>query len=441
MNHSLRTAILIVAAMVASALIVAGLFGAIWNVNLLGKGPADFLPKEGVHAVIFHPTEHSLRQFPFIEEQIPTDTQAIAIFESFDAVIFSADPTSPYTLNASSPEVLQQVHHQQDSLNTDTTFRKLAIEHGYGTPWTYLPSSSLQRSVNILSRIGKALLVEDSNAIAVTYDGDAIHIAHTQERSGFANTPMRIPNMPDAFLRASGRNFAGSFYTLMNNLPEDDAVILEGVLATTLTTLGERVSFRYDLLPLLEQPSTIQIDSSGSLLNVLIDGSMDDTIQLQTILDRVHTAYENSLPSSTITKRILDKRFSSIDIRHDDTMLERNQYTTNGWLIRSTMLSGRKRGLVTATRGSAYLLSSTAAAITHAIAHQSIEEVLYSTKIVIDLSKIDEILPYLAITQKDIHSRFGTGTLTVTSKHEGIIRKVSLKTSKNPLQLLEILGE
>ena len=55
MNHLLRTAILIVAAMTASALILAGLFGIVRNVNLYGKEVAQFLPTSETRAVVFYP--------------------------------------------------------------------------------------------------------------------------------------------------------------------------------------------------------------------------------------------------------------------------------------------------------------------------------------------------------------------------------------------------
>jgi hypothetical protein len=87
MKHMLRTAILIVAAMVSSALILAGLFEVVRNVNLYGKGVADFVVKEEIQALLFHPTQKAIEEFPFLKDTY-TDADAVAIFANFETAFF-----------------------------------------------------------------------------------------------------------------------------------------------------------------------------------------------------------------------------------------------------------------------------------------------------------------------------------------------------------------
>jgi hypothetical protein len=442
MKHMLRTAILIVAAMVSSALILAGLFEVVRNVNLYGKGVADFVVKEEIQALLFHPTQKAIEEFPFLKDTY-TDADAVAIFANFETAFFQKNVigtgaiVGPYLIETSDTNVLSFVKQQEEPLSADATFTALK-KHKGTNQWTYLPSSSLPSSTTILSRILRAMLMARSDAIAVLYTEDDITVQHPDTQSSIS-APTSIPDMPGAFLELRFGNAQASFLTLLENLSAQDAVVFEALLSSTLSYFGEGISFRYDLLPLLEKPSSMQISTSGETVNVLLSGSSNDALQLQSILDRLHTTYERSLPTSTITKRILDKRFSSIDMRHNANSIEQNQYTKDGWLIRSTQLKGSTTGLATATRQNFFLITTTRAAIAHAMENQKSAAVRSTAQMTFDLSKLPLLLTDMANTQKDITNTFGTGTLNIISHHDGKIRSITIGSSRIPLQLLDLL--
>jgi hypothetical protein len=158
-------------------------------------------------------------------------------------------------------------------------------------------------------------------------------------------------------------------------------------------------------------------------------------------LDRLHTTYELSLPSSIVTKRILDKRFSSIDIRHNKNMVVSSQYTKDGWLIRNTGLKRSTKGLCSATKADRFLISTTSDVIDRAILNQNTTRENSSAKITLDLSQLELLLPNLTSSHKEIERAFGTGALLYKSSQKGAIRKATLEASKKPLQLLDILNE
>lgn len=444
MNHLLRTAILIVAAMTASALILAGLFGIVRNVNLYGKEGAQFLPTSETRAVVFYPNQRAMQEFPFFEEDYE-GAEAIAIFQDFDTALFrkdtegSVDALGPYLIETS-PEKLSSIkEHQELSLDAQQTFERLQAKQQPGTQWTYLPFSSLPHSDNIVSRILKAALTGGSDGIALSYREDGLMIEHPSASISFDKAPKFIPDMPDVFLALALSNANTSYVELQDHLSKEDQVVIEGLLSSSLSSIGEGISFRYDILPLLTQPSSIQISSTGASLNFLISGSMDDDVALQKTLDRLHTAYENSLPTSVITKRVLDKRFSSIDIRHNENVLDQNQFTKNEWVIRDTKLKGKTKGLVTATQGNAFLLSTTLKAISHGIDHLQNTNEQYAAKLTLDLPQVSRLLPDLTSIQKEVTNKFGTGTLQIITNHNGNLRNISIGSSRNPLQLLDLL--
>jgi hypothetical protein len=428
MNHLLRTAILIVAAMTASALILAALFGMVWNVNLYGKGPADFVASSDIKAMLFYPSKRAVAQFPLITDTF-IDAEAIAIFQNDDTMVFQKDFMRKDLV----------LELEENPLSLDPTFRILEKNQERETQWTYLPSSSLPQSTHLLSRVLKVVLTSRSDGVALLYDEDGITVEHPATITSVADAPMSTPTLQNTFFSIHFGNAHGSFLSFLNTLSSQDAVIIESLLRAAAKYFGEDVSFRYDLLPLAKKPSSLQLSSSGATLNFLLSGSMNEAVKLQSIVDRLHTTFESSLPKSTITKRFLDKRFSSIDIRHNPNMIERNQYTKNGWLIRSTHAKGSTKGLTSATRANHFLLSTTTSAITYAISNQQSTKEIRFGALSVDLSRIEILLPYLAISKKEITSKFGTGTLKITSHHNGKIRSTSIGSSKNPLQLLDLL--
>ena len=447
MNPHVRTAILIVAAMTASAIVLTMSIGLIRNVTVYSKGPADFLPKDLTHAVLFAPSKTLLQEGAVLQNVHTEEAEAIALLPTSDdhyaSVVFiknnDADKQTigTYSIISSDMRVLSLVQEYQKPLTSDTRFTTLKAQTGPHTSWGYFTTDILETDVPLLRRTLRALLLAGKDAFSLQHTDRGFVVEHSAENHIRHTADTTIPAMRDAFVRISMGDGHASFLALLDNMPPQDALVFEGLIRTPM-------SVRYDLLPLLEEPASLQLSASGGSLALLVSGSSTDRITRNRTFDRLHAAHKDTLPASKITKRILDKRFSSIDIRHDESDIEEQSMTRDGWSIRSTAERGSTNGLCTATRGAMFFISSSCDHILHALQHRySFTHPLSKSDVIaqIDLQAISPILPYLPFSQTDLFATFGTGTLQYISRNESVLRSVSLESSKNPLQLLDILNK
>jgi hypothetical protein len=446
MNHLLRTSILIVTAMAGCALIIAALFGVIRSVGVFGRDPADFVPVSEVQAILFHPSERSLKEFSDIKSN---EAEAIVILTTPDgaaAVQFIRDAKQsdgsigPYILEVDNVEARDLIGIHEQPLSSDVTFSTLKTHASTETEWAFLSASLFPQGASLFADVLKALLVAKSSGVALWYIDNDISVRHISDALIAKKAPTTIPEMPDSFAVFAFGNGQASFRSLQQSLQKDDAIVLEGLLQEAVHTYGKNISLQYDILPLLKEPSSVQLSASGGVLNILLSGSMQETKSLHSILDRLHAEYERTLPSSKITKRVLDKRFSSIDIRHDPTMIERNQRAEEGWLVRSTSLAGSHKEMVTATQSNAFIIGTTRADVAHAIQHQrNVHQERVTTRTLLDLSQLEPFYPSLGLQQKEVSSKFGTGSVYFVSNLDGKIRSTTIGSSRIPLQLLDLL--
>jgi hypothetical protein len=106
----------------------------------------------------------------------------------------------------------------------------------------------------------------------------------------------------------------------------------------------------------LEKPASLVITSSGST-HFLLQGSGRDHTELNEKLELLHESVNAMSPTSRITHRTLDNRFTARDIRVNDNNYERTFYE-NSWKIHNVNYSEKKLEFLTAKRGTDYMISN-----------------------------------------------------------------------------------
>ena len=150
----------------------------------------------------------------------------------------------------------------------------------------------------------------------------------------------------------------------------------------TAELLGEDLSLRHELLPLLHDPFAFswKTVSGGSLW--LLQGSADRSL-LPERLDRLHASFRNTLNRHILQERVFPERpagvgrgFRSAILGEDNAPLKETNGTTAGWNVR-TASKGRQE-LATALRGHRFAVSTDGEWLLRAIRGVNIAERLPS---------------------------------------------------------------
>jgi hypothetical protein len=153
---------------------------------------------------------------------------------------------------------------------------------------------------------------------------------------------------------------SGLLHLLLASLGEEHALALQSLATSHLQHLfGNDTSLTYDLLPLLEQPTTFHgMQYTGATLRLLVEGSVQNPEELNRHLARLHESVAQSLPRATVEKHTFARGFSMTLIRRIETPLTEEK-EINGWSVRITAPPDtQETGLATAVRGTTFLLST-----------------------------------------------------------------------------------
>lgn len=398
MPHLLRTAIMIVSAMIGSAMVLASLIVIVGNVTIYGSIPADFLPSEQTVAIFHKANQDTIAQwsshFPALSE-VPYGTEAIiGILQNDDsthsAVIFteSDNPTlGQYDVSFTDATIEPLIKKQSSRVSNIASYKALREKHGIN-PWVYIKTSALPVPHGLLSTIEHALLYEDDEYISIQEEED--HFRVSKERlHNFISTPLESATLLHTIVKIDSAEPIEVWGLLHELLSAENIMILDGIVRQKLTTWGTNISLDYDIAPLLKAPSTFHMTETGGTINILIEGSMKNTQERDRILDRIHESFASTLPSTTITKRVLDKRFTAVDIRSDKSHIKDSQSRNGDWAIRATQFQNDTHGVASATYKEHFLLSTNREMLDEAIASKNNAIPLSSTGLLRSKGYID----------------------------------------------------
>lgn len=368
MKRIVRPAIMIVAAMLGSAAMLTALISIAGSMSIYASEPADFLPIKQTKLLIHKPTAVDIKrwgdEYPFMHTVDQSTLAALAVVTMNNAetgvIAFHHDTSmdhsvGPFGIQVSNPLVLPHLQAQQTSLGKHETYRAFKKVHAQDDSWTYLQKQSqVVADTHLLS----SLLRSTASAFAFTQMSD---IQVLQQRQSLLPPPgeasTSIPHVEYRLFALSMGNAHEGFVRWKTRLPSENVAIVEGLLRSTIAFLGSNVSFDYDILPLVTKPSVLQAATMSGSTTLLLSGSMDDKTTLNEILERMHESYGKTLTTTRVTKRVLDKRFTTVDLRHDDSMIETAYEPVGDWAVVSTTEVKSATGLFTATQGNMFMVA------------------------------------------------------------------------------------
>lgn len=456
MKSLLQRALIIVAAMVGSGLVLVVLITAAANLTVYGSSPADFLPANQTLLVLHNPQEKDLERwkhhFPVLKDITYKKNISVAVIslrKNIEAAVSfsieleeSPNAIGPYTVVSTDARVFPLLGKQDSPLSKKEDYSTLALRRIDSDRWTYSTKHALNEHNQLIDRLLRAITFSTEHAIGIS-GGRVVDLEHRKETTSLAQAPLHIASVDNAFVILSFAGGKDAWMRLLESMSTEDAIVTEGIARAAIANLGSDVSFVSDLLPLITEPGTLQLFNDN---NILLEGSMQHSTALHALLDRVHKAYANTLPSLRVTKRVLDKRFSSVDIRNDPSMILEDQTRHAGWTLRSTKHEEREQGLFSATQGNKYIISTNEDAIRTAL---SKKRTLNLPRLerkgtlflggVVQLSHLQHLLAGLNPSQSHFFATTQTGTLLFSSVQTGDIRHLLLQTENTDLLLDSLL--
>lgn len=403
MLHTLKTAVLVVFAMIIAGLILAGLILSAQSVRIATLTPADTIDAETVQMLVMHPTEETEEYiriaYPEIENMDTDNASAISVHNDAqktygvvhrDTTHIRTLPRTPLSGTESFAAMYRELH------NADTWL------------WTAHP---------------QIIVPTPLGARSITY----------QPHKPIWGAKTYVPKIENASIEI----IAGNLSKYWKEFDQKD--MIEGAVQQLLTVLGEDVSFTYDILPLLERPSSIHVRKENDRVDVLLIGSIENRKMLHQIFERMHASYAATLPTATIVRRVLDTRFTSLDARHDPTLITHETYTDNQWDIERTKGKNSQQELITATKGNLFIMTSHATLLESAL-HEHVknngrqaDQGIVMLTATIDLETIDSLL------QTSISSTIGTGSMIIESYWSNTTQSTSITLPKKANNLVDYL--
>src|SRR3989344_2239469 len=335
MKRLFHSAVLIVAAMVGSVMILVALFSLTQGLGIYGVTPADVLPAQGTLLLLHRPTPKMRELFPAETAGLPLEASAIAFLETSKdlrgAVAFLEEGAKTdrhigrYGLAVTNPLLLPSITSTQQVLADHPGYRKLRAAVPASSPWIFVTKAMFPEKQTWFERLLSALCTGNAAAVAFVPGETTVQCSFVEAIRTQRQAPRDIASFSGSFLTLSFVDARESWNLLQQRLVQNDAMVLEGLLRGALRRFGTQWSMDHDVWPLLTEPGTVHLVASGSTIDIVLEGNVSEAEELLRIVGTLHDSYAATLPSSRITRRTLDKRFFSFDIRSDDTQIEENR--------------------------------------------------------------------------------------------------------------------
>lgn len=383
MMHLLRKAALIVAAMIGSAIIVSILVVLALSLTPYGIQPQEMLPPE-TSAILIGSDSALLPLWQTVtnDASITANHAAIAFLtpETGSAGIITFDrkeegtdyesTVGSFGIRFSDMALQHHVRQSGKALSSDARFRLLASRLPRNTSWLFLRKQviPLPKTPTDIALFG-ALIGTTAEAMGISRieNGWMANIYDTHVSDLRWNAPTTVPYMENPILILSTANASAAIQETLSALPANTSAILEGLIAKRMADFfGTALSMEYDIRPLLERPTSVQLSSSGGGVQFLLTGSMDIGSDLTASMARLHDIYDDTLPTAHVIRRTPDPRFPSSDVRDDPALIRQSEEILQEWTVHDTS-SENGRVFVTAVRGSQYMMSNDLSSVRRAI--------------------------------------------------------------------------
>lgn len=306
MRHLLQSALLIVVSMLLTGIALAGIILSAEHFSLTQLSPADMLPEHETTMLVMHPTtqtEELLRiAYPDLGNMNTENADALAAIEidgSTIGIVFRKEDNH-YIFEGTDPRVRALLSEERHRLGSKDSFRSMMEITGKDASWIWTSTPQL--------------IVFEENLVRIMREGGLFPAWEALRE---------VPRIETAL-----RHFVAQF--------------------------SEDISVTYDILPLLGSESTLQVREN----NAFISGTSVDIQKTQNQFDQFHALYRETLPTAIVTRRVLDQRFSSVDLREGQKEQMEYRYIIDGWHVEQTTNGARDLELITATKGSRFLIGT-----------------------------------------------------------------------------------
>lgn len=341
------------AAGLAAGSVIIMTFGILQILPRALRTPADMLPAEQTIVVIENmDTPTAVRwtaALPILRDAPVTSGATVALLQVGPALEWVAlerraatDPDpSPFRIRAASAAAGELLKGDSKRLSGDATYALLSREDVLGAPRVLFlrPHASLPGArAAIIS--GNA----DRFLVAALPAGPLPDLA----RGGLPEPVVR-----DAATVIALTDPQAILHGLSAILPEETAMVLEGLIEKSLESiLGNAISTRYDLVPLLAAAATLETGAhSGTVVILQGTGGEDLDARLAAMEERA------AIDAVTVERRTLGN-FLSVEAKLDPMLLDERSFEENGWSVRLRVRKDTGKGFCIAEDGDAFLLSN-----------------------------------------------------------------------------------
>lgn len=346
-------------------------------VTIIENEPADFLPSNRTIALFSNVSEETLRKFETIFPQLgevePKPSSTIALLKAEDQIHIAEflSATGNEDVNAlilGRFAVVTSNNLARDLLKTSTprlssinSYNSLVAQRKPTDTWVFLDISALPQSKTITQELVSAAIPKGSTHAAITFEDDLTQLAFAPvnivPKQGLS--PSIKSSLSDAIATIRFANASHAIEKMLTETDDTTRSFVEGALRQLVEdAFGPNISFQFDILPLFEGPTSLHLglNESGTLL-VAIEGVAHSSKDLDDRLEVLYEGFKTTLPTTRVTQRTFDKRFSAQDIRTDDSLISEETTKHENWVINSLESEDEKR-FFTARRSATFVLSN-----------------------------------------------------------------------------------
>ena len=456
MKHIVRSAVLIVAAMVGSAIVLAVLMEAAKNLSLLSNLPADFLPAEATILLLHQPTDKTTAFWSerLTLKDVSQEVEAIAYVQlpssTKGSVVFtrnSADTSRTlgvYGIDISDQLLLPVLGAQPTALGKENVYRAFKRSIPTNIPWVYATRTMLSEQNIFGLRVLQNLLLGTGKEFGYTVNENRAQLLRSKTERPWREAPKEVPHLENRIFALSFINGADAFTQWKHALKAKDETVLESVLRSFTSKFGTSVSFTYDILELTKEPGALQLTQTGGSIVTVLSGAHAKGSTLNRIIDTLHQSFEATLPTTRVTSRILDQRFSTTDLRHDESIIQKSTEQIQDWWITGTRHIDQPNGLFTATRNNQFIISTNKAILLAALQTNDtlITEPRLGTRTsegFVDTAKLAASIKEILPKEAAILDTLGTEPLLFFSEWKADVQSHTIQLPENSYQLLDSL--
>jgi len=269
----------------------------------------------------------------------------------------------PFTIRTSDPSFDPLFQAVTNPLSRQYSYSALADdETSLPSGWLAFPSVALKAQspvASLLQTNQPVMMISLADGLELRLVTDGVRLPM------LTSGPKELFEKPLFIIHVS--NGTAFLDLLSDTFQNDDVTVLQTVLQSTLTNFfGKELSPTYDLPPLLEGTTTLEVakKDTGNGLRVYLEGEMPDD---EATLDHLTDLFLATLKTASVHTETFDDKFNWQDIRQDESLIDDTTKTEYGWTVRTLRQKNADTVLVKAIRSNRYILSNDTDAVEKAV--------------------------------------------------------------------------